>query len=70
MFRKRQLRKLLLCLWLQSAALMGAPMRPDEIEDLLRNAQQARIELSIRKNYQGCDDPAEPGEGRSSEAVK
>ncbi|HMC59643.1 MAG TPA: hypothetical protein VKJ01_10660 [Candidatus Solibacter sp.] len=43
MFKNRQLRKVLLCLGLEVAALMGAPIRPDEIEDLLRNAQQAGI---------------------------
>lgn len=60
MFRNRQLRKVLLCLWLQVAALMGAAMRPDEIEDLLRNAQRARIELSIREDRKDSDDPAQP----------
>ena len=67
MLRNRQLRKVLLCLWLQVAALMGAPMRPDEIEDLLRNAQHARIELSIREDRKESDDPAQPGlEGSGS----
>jgi hypothetical protein len=61
MFRNRQLRKVLLCLWLQVAALTGAPMRPDEIEDLLRNAQQAQIALSIREDRKDSDDPAQPG---------
>jgi hypothetical protein len=60
MYRNRQLRKVLLCLWLQAAAFMGAPMRPDEIEDLLRHAQQARIELSIREDRKDSDDPAQP----------
>lgn len=55
-----QLRKVLLCIGLEVAALMGAPMKPDEIEDLLRNSQRARIELSIRDDRQDSDDPARP----------
>lgn len=70
MFRNRQLWRVLLCLWLQVAALMGAPMRPDEIEDLLRNAQQARIELNIREDRKESDDPAQPGlEGSGSLSI-
>ncbi|MDP8981591.1 MAG: hypothetical protein M3O35_13490 [Acidobacteriota bacterium] len=44
------------------AAVVGAPMRPDEIEDLLRNSQKARIELSIREDREESDDwPYEGG---------
>jgi hypothetical protein len=60
MFRRGQLRKLVLCLGMAAAAIMGAPMRPDEIEDLLRNSQRARIEFSIREDREDCEDPAEP----------
>jgi hypothetical protein len=60
MYRNYQLRKVLLCIGLEVAALMGAPMKPDEIEDLLRNSQRARIELSIRDDRQDSDHPAQP----------
>ncbi len=56
------LRKLVLCLGMAVAAVVGAPMRPDEIEDLLRNSQKARIELSIREDREESDDwPYEGG---------
>jgi hypothetical protein len=62
MFRDHQLRKVLLCVGLEVAALMGAPMRPDEIEDLLRNSQQARIHFSIvREDREDSDDPVQSG---------
>ena len=60
MFHYHQLRKVLLCLGLEMAALIGAPIRPDEIEDLLRNSQRGRIEFSIREDRQDSDDPAQP----------
>jgi hypothetical protein len=60
MFKNRQLRKVLLCLGLEVAALMGAPIRPDEIEDLLRNAQQAGIEFRIREDREDSEDPVQP----------
>ena len=37
-----KLRKLLLCCVLQLGLLAGAPMRPEEIEDLLRTMRQAK----------------------------
>jgi len=62
MFRNRHLRKVLLCLGLEMAALMGAPLRPEEIEDLLRNAQQATIEFSIYKDREGLEGLAQPAD--------
>ena len=61
MFRNNQLRKVLLCVGLEMAALMGAPMRPDEIEDLLRNSQQSRIHSSVREDREDSDDPVQSG---------
>ena len=60
MFHNHKLRKVLLCLGLELAALIGAPVRPDEIEDLLRNSRQARIEFSIREDRKTSDDDAQP----------
>jgi hypothetical protein len=55
MFRNRRLRKLLLCLGLEIAALMGAPVRPDEIEDLLGNTRNAKIEFCSRKDREDSE---------------
>lgn len=61
MFRDHQLRKVLLRVGLEVAALMGAPVRPDEIEDLLRNSQQARIHFSVCEDREDSDDPVQSG---------
>ena len=63
MLRNQELRKVLLCLGLEIAALMGAPMRPDEIEDLLRIGQQAKIEWSSREDRKESEDPVLALEG-------
>ena len=60
MSRNRQLRKILLCLGMEGAALLGAPVRPDEVEDLLRNAQLAKVESTIAQEQEGTDDPVPP----------
>ena len=41
------LRKLALWLTLELGALMGVPIRPDEIERLMRTASQAKIVRSL-----------------------
>jgi hypothetical protein len=38
-----RLRTILMCAMLEYAALMGAPMRPDEIEELLRTMNKPKI---------------------------
>ena len=38
-----RLRAILTCAMLEYAALMGSPMRPDEIEKLLRTMSQPRL---------------------------
>jgi len=59
MFQDQQLLKVLLCLGLEAAALMGAPVRPEEIENLLRNARQAGVEVSIHAGREDSDDPVQ-----------
>lgn len=54
--QKHKLRKVILCLGLEIAALMGANVRPEEIEDLLRTARQARIECGSRDSSGDSDD--------------
>lgn len=38
-----RLRTILVCAMLEYAALVGSPMRPDEIEELLRTMNQPKI---------------------------
>ena len=55
---------------MEAAALMGAPMRADEVEDLLRSAQQAKVESTIRQEQEDSDDPTPPYvEGGSSDRL-
>jgi hypothetical protein len=61
MFRSQRFRKIVLCVGMEMAALMGAPLRPDELADLFRSKQQAGIEFSVRKD--GAD--PEPSYGSS-----
>ncbi len=56
MFRSHKIRKLALCLGVLASAVMGAPIRPDEIADLLRTENQAKIEMSARKEGEDTDD--------------
>lgn len=57
MSSNKQLQKILLCLGMEAATLMGAPMRADEVEDLLRRAQQSKVESTVRQER---GDPADP----------
>ena len=49
MSRSQEFRKIVPCVGMEMAALMGAPLRPDELTDLFRSKQQAGIESSVRK---------------------
>ena len=42
-------RKIVLCLGMELAAMMGALLRPEDVEDLLRNGQRVRIESICRE---------------------
>lgn len=55
MSRSQELRKIVLCVGMEMAALMGAPLRPDELVDLFRSKQQAGIESSVRKDGEDPD---------------
>ena len=55
MFRSQRIRRIVLCAGLEMAALMGAPLRPDELADLFRIRQQAGIEFSVRKDGKDTD---------------
>jgi len=45
----RVFRKIVLCLGMELAAMMGALLRPEDVEDLLRNGQRVRIESICRE---------------------
>jgi hypothetical protein len=53
---KRKLRTLLLCLPLLLGTCMGAPMRPEEIEELMQRNQQPQITYSIPDESESGDD--------------
>jgi hypothetical protein len=55
MSRSQAFRKIVLCVGMEMAALMGAPLRPDELADLFRSKQQAGIETSVRKDGEDPD---------------
>ena len=52
-----KLRKLILCLVLGGGSIMGVPMRPNEIEELMRAMNQPRVEITIREEDWKGDDP-------------
>ncbi len=60
--RSRKLRKILLCLGMEGAALFGAPIRPEDVEDLLRNGKLAKVESTVQREREDPDTlvPGEP----------
>jgi hypothetical protein len=53
---KHKLRTLLLCLPLLVGSLIGAPMRPEEIEELLQSMNQQKIAYTIPDESENGDD--------------
>lgn len=51
-----RLRTVLVCAMLEYAAMMGAPMRPEEIEELMRQLNQPKLAHVLR-------DESDPGDG-------
>lgn len=52
---KKKLRSLLLCAFLGAALGMGAPMHPDEIEELLARLHQPKV-VRILRHEEDQDD--------------
>jgi hypothetical protein len=52
---KRKLRALLLCLPLLLGSMVGAPMRPDEIEELMQAMNQQKIAYTTRDESENGD---------------
>ena len=53
---KRKLRALFLCLPLLVGSLLGAPMRPEQIEELMRAMSQQKISRTVADDNQNDDD--------------
>ena len=52
-----RLRTLLVCAMLEYAATIGSPMRPDEIEALMRQMNQPTLAHTLREENDSGDDP-------------
>ncbi len=52
-----KLRKVMLCAALGMGSIMGTPMRPEEIEELMWAMNQPRIELTVHKKRRKPDEP-------------
>ena len=53
-----RLRTMLVCSMLEYAALMGSPMRPEEIEELMRQMNQPKLAHVLRgRRRHGDGDP-------------
>jgi hypothetical protein len=60
---KRRVRKTLLLLVLWVGSQMGLPMRPEEIEELMRTMNEPKIVRKFAEEEERGDDPlGEPGE--------
>jgi len=55
-----RLRTLLVCSMLEYAALMGSPMRPEEIEELMRQMNQPKLAHVLRDEDDTGDGDSEP----------
>jgi hypothetical protein len=53
---KQRLRTLLLCLPHLMGAFIGAPMRPEQIEELMHSMKQQKIACTVSQEGENCDD--------------
>ena len=53
---KKKLRVLLACAALEFGVLMGAPMRPDEIQELMHQMNQPKLAHVLRNEDDAGDD--------------
>ena len=53
---KHKLRALLLCLPLVVGSVIGAPMRPEQIEELMQAMSQQKISRTVADDNQNGDD--------------
>ena len=57
---RSRLRTLFVCLMLEYAAMLGAPMRPEEIIELMRQMNQPKLAHILRDEDPSGDDDPEP----------
>ena len=57
---KEKLRVLVTCLTLEFGVIIGAPMRPDEIRELMHQMNQPTLAHVLPSEEEAGDDPSEP----------
>jgi hypothetical protein len=57
---KERLRVLVACLTLEFGVIIGAPMRPDEIRELMHQMNQPTLAHVLPSEEEAGDDPSEP----------
>ena len=62
----RRFRKILLCLVLCVGSQVGLPMRPEEIEELMRTMNQPKIVRKFAEEEERGDDPLPSAGSRTS----
>ncbi len=61
MFRSPRFRKFALCFGLAMTAVIGAPIPPDKIADLLRIEQQTKVEFNLSKDDEDTGEGTDAG---------
>lgn len=59
----KRLRVLLVCLTLEFGVIIGAPMRPDEIRELMHQMNQPALAHVLPSNEEASDDPPDAADG-------
>ena len=57
---RRRLRTILVCVVLEWSALIGMPMRPEEIVDLMQMMNAPKIVRTTPDEHDAGDDPSDP----------
>jgi hypothetical protein len=57
---KKKLRTVLACMMLEAGVLIGVPMRPDQIEELMHQMNQPKLAHVLKEEGESGDDPPEP----------
>jgi hypothetical protein len=59
---KKRLRVVVVCAILQLGLMIGAPMRPEEIEELMHQMNQPKMAHVLPTGGEEGDDPPDPSE--------
>lgn len=60
MFLKKKLRVLLACAALEMGVVMGVPMRPEQIQQLMHQMNQPTLAHVLRREDEAGDDSPDP----------